>query len=77
MNCQPELQARIDRAECRYSAFASTHEALGVCLEEWHELIEQVRANDMPGIREEALDLAATLIRLADSVHTLTERSRK
>ena len=56
-----------ESAEARYGSFASTHEAMGVALEEWHELIESVHANDIAAIRHEALDLAAVLIRLADS----------
>lgn len=54
-----------ERAQQRYGDFASTHEALGVALEEWHELIEAIKSNDLPWIRAEAIDLAAVIIRLA------------
>jgi NTP pyrophosphatase (non-canonical NTP hydrolase) len=62
------LHMRIEAANDRYGAFASTHEALGVALEEWDELREAVRANDLEAVRAEALDLAAVLIRLADGL---------
>ncbi len=41
-----------------YSKFASTHEALGVLAEEYHETIEAVRNNDMPEFLCEMLDCA-------------------
>jgi len=59
------LHARINTAHLRYGPLASTHEALGVALEEWDELREQIRANNIVAIRNEALDLAAVLIRLS------------
>lgn len=58
------LSIRIAAADKRYGAFASTHEALGVASEEWDELRDAIRANDMDAIRHEALDLAAVLVRL-------------
>lgn len=60
------LWARIEAAEERYGPFASTHEALGVCAEEWDELRAAVHANKLESIKHEALDLAAALIRLHD-----------
>lgn len=62
-----ELSERIYYAVSRYGPFASTHEALGVASEEWDELREAIRANDLCAIREEALDLAAVAFRLADA----------
>jgi NTP pyrophosphatase (non-canonical NTP hydrolase) len=52
-------------ATIRYGNPTSTHEALGVALEEWHELIEAVRANDLAQVRHECIDLAAVLRRMA------------
>jgi NTP pyrophosphatase (non-canonical NTP hydrolase) len=63
-----DLDERIIAADKRYGPFASTHEALGVALEEWDELREAVRANNLDAVRAEALDLAAVLIRLADGL---------
>ncbi len=60
------LITRMDAAQACYSDFASTHEALGVALEEWTELIAEIHANNATGIRDEALDLSAVCLRLAD-----------
>lgn len=65
-----EIAAHIDAAQSRYGAFASTHEALGVCLEEWDELRQAVQRNALESVREECIDLAAVLIRLAGSIRT-------
>lgn len=62
-----ELEARIVAAKKRYGPLASTHEALGVCLEEWDELRAAVQANALESVREEALDLAAVCMRLAET----------
>ncbi len=42
-----EIAKRIDAAQDRYGPFASTHEALGVALEEWTELVDAVRSNKL------------------------------
>jgi NTP pyrophosphatase (non-canonical NTP hydrolase) len=60
-----DLEARVRAADARYGRFASTHEALGVALEEWQELVEAVRSNVLQDVASEALDLAAVCIRLA------------
>jgi hypothetical protein len=77
MICLEELTARISYADERYGGFASTHEALGVAYEEWHEFVHAVQTNVILDIREEALDLAAVLIRLAESIHEIEDRSVK
>lgn len=59
------LADKAARAEVRYGPMASTHEALGVALEEWQELCEAVRSNDLSAIEREAIDLAAVCMRLA------------
>lgn len=61
-----KLQERIDAADARYGPFASTHEALGVASEEWDELRAAIHANNLTAMRNECLDLAAVLVRLAD-----------
>jgi NTP pyrophosphatase (non-canonical NTP hydrolase) len=60
-----ELEDRITRAQTRYGDFASTHEALGVAVEEWDELRDAVRSNAIASVETECLDLAAVLVRLA------------
>jgi NTP pyrophosphatase (non-canonical NTP hydrolase) len=63
-----EIDERMVKAAGRYGEFASTHEAMGVALEEWDELREAIKSNDIPMIEHECLDLAAVLIRLATSL---------
>ena len=60
-----EIEAKAEQAAKRYGHFASTHEALGVAREEWHELIDAIRANKLGSIEMECIDLAAVLFRLA------------
>lgn len=60
-----EIQEHAEQAQARYANFASAHEALGVALEEWNELQDAIKANAIEAIREEAIDLAAVMIRLA------------
>lgn len=38
------IETRIAAAHARYGDFASTHEALGVAVEEWDELLDAIRA---------------------------------
>ena len=74
------LQLLIDAADARYGAFASTHEAMGVALEEWDELRDAIRDNDLSAVAKESLDLAAACIRLHDQlayVQMLRDRSVK
>lgn len=54
-----------DSAQLRYGDFRSTHEALGVALEEWNELQDAIRRNAVRQIKHECIDLAAVLLRLA------------
>lgn len=63
-----DIEAHIEAAAKRYGAFASTHEAMGVALEEWTEFQDAVRANDLNKIEEECIDLAAVFLRLARSI---------
>lgn len=70
------LRARIDKAQLRYGPIASTHEGMGVALEEWHELIDAVRANDLAQVQNECLDMAAVLIRMAQDVFSTDTAKR-
>lgn len=75
-----EIQEHAEQAQMRYANFASAHEALGVALEEWNELQDAIRSNAIESIREEAIDLAAVMIRLAVQCRTagaLRQRSVK
>ena len=76
-----EVEALMAKAAERYGTFASTHEAMGVALEEWDELRAAVQSNSLGAVEMECIDLAAVLIRLAHSLRcrepALIERSRK
>lgn len=75
-----EIERRIAAAHARYGEFASTHEALGVATEEWDELREAIRDNDLECVKHECLDLSAVLIRLATALidaQSTRERSVK
>jgi len=58
----------MEEQDARYGPFASTQEALGVCLEKWDELRAAIHANDLDAVQKECLDLAAPLMRLAEQL---------
>ena len=64
------IDSRMQRAGDRYGPFASTHEALGVAVEEWDELRDAIRDNQLDAVEHECLDLAAVLLRLVISLRT-------
>lgn len=69
MNITTEIiLGRAQQAAFTYGHIRSTHEALGVALEEWNELQAAIWRNDAGAIRNEAIDLAAVLVRLADTI---------
>jgi NTP pyrophosphatase (non-canonical NTP hydrolase) len=70
-----DLDRRMVAAWTRYGDFASTSRSLGVCLEEWDELKAAVQANALESVREEALDLAAACLRLAESARNPSIRA--
>lgn len=75
-----EIECRVIRSEQRYGPMASTHEGLGVALEEWDELRDAVKSNDPLRIEHEALDLAAVLVRMVSDLRSNEQtknRSRK
>jgi NTP pyrophosphatase (non-canonical NTP hydrolase) len=72
-----EVEQRAAQAQERYGAFASTHEALGVALEEWDELRDAVRANKLGSVEMECIDLAAVLLRLARACRDGGEFSKR
>jgi len=56
----------MDSADYKYGSFKSTHEGLGVITEEYHELIEAIRGNYSESVRQEAIQVAAACLRLAN-----------
>lgn len=72
-----QIEQRIASAQARYGAFASTHEAMGVAMEEWDELRDAIRANKLGAVEWECLDLAAVLIRLARDLRSGQETAKR
>jgi DNA-binding FadR family transcriptional regulator len=64
------------RASQRYGDFASSHEALGVLVEEHQELLEAIRANDIDRIRTEAIQVSAVALRIAHACEYGAFRAR-
>jgi NTP pyrophosphatase (non-canonical NTP hydrolase) len=61
-----DLLAEAEDAARKYGDYTSTHEALGVLIEEMDELREAVRRNVLKSIEREALQVGAVSLRLAD-----------
>lgn len=59
------IESRITYARRRYGPYASSHEALGVITEEYQELVQAIRSNNIQDIAKEAQDLAACATKLA------------
>lgn len=76
-NTMELLEARIDAADRLYGEFSSSHEAMGVCLEEWDEFRAEVKKNDIFAAQYEALDLAAALIRFHDQLTQSAELRKR
>lgn len=57
-----------DRADSKYGPFTSSHEGLGVLAEEYTELIEAIRSNDVDRIQAEAIQVSAVALRLAEAM---------
>lgn len=62
-----EIEIIARRASRKFGAFRSSHEALGVALEEFNELCDAVKSNDMAQITRECADLAAVCIRMGEA----------
>ena len=65
-----EVKAEALRAQNRYGVFRSTHEALGVLMEEVAELMEAIRRNDLDAVASEATQVSAVAARLADCIQS-------
>jgi hypothetical protein len=61
------------RAETVYGPPTSTHEALGVLLEEFDELRAAIHADNVVAIRNEAVQVAAVALRLAEACQVAHE----
>lgn len=60
-----EIQAEAKRAAEQYGNPASSHESLGVLLEEFDELKQAIHDNDQEAVIHEAIQVAAVAYRLA------------
>ncbi len=60
---QTIMQAMV-RDDRIFGDFSSTHEAMGVAMEEWDEFRDAVRLNDKDEVQNECLDLVVPLLRL-------------
>ena len=61
-----EILDEAAAAHRRYGSFTSSHEAYGVLAEEVAELLDAIRANKIESIRQEAIQVAAVALRLAE-----------
>ena len=59
-----QVLREAERANTKYGDFTSTHEALGVLLEEFEELRDAVHSNGIGAIGREALQVSAVALRL-------------
>jgi hypothetical protein len=58
--------AEAEKARDKYGDFTSTHEALGVLVEEFDELRAAIHANALASISHESCQVAAVALRLHD-----------
>jgi NTP pyrophosphatase (non-canonical NTP hydrolase) len=65
VNLLESIVQEAERAEVTYGPFTSTHEALGVLIEEVDELRAAIHQDNVVAIRDEALQVAAVAFRLA------------
>ncbi len=68
MDVREEINRIARQSEERYGPYTSSHEAFGVLAEEVSELLDAIRENDCAGVRDEAIDVAAVALRLAEVV---------
>ena len=71
-----EVQEEMAMADARYGAFTSTHEGLGVLIEEVDELREAIRGNALFTVQREAVQVAAVAIRIATSLNRADTQAR-
>jgi len=71
-----QVEAEAARAEEKYGPFRSSHEGLGVLLEEFHELTEAIRHNEPAEVQAEAIQVAAVAMRIAEALDLPKVRKR-
>jgi NTP pyrophosphatase (non-canonical NTP hydrolase) len=59
------LDQEVTKADAKYGNFRSTHEGLGVLLEEFTELQDAIHDNDLVSVQHEAIQVAAVALRIA------------
>ena len=70
------LGEEIEKADAKFGPFRSSHEGLGVLIEEVSELTATIRLNDCFGIIREAIQVAAVACRIAESMTLQTTHDR-
>lgn len=67
-----EVREEVERAEAKWPAMNSAHEALGVLMEEVRELTDHVDTNqqrrDLEAMRKEAIQVAAMAVRFVRDI---------
>ena len=58
------VRGEVNRASIRFGEFNSTHEALGVLIEEVRELEDAIRSNDVGAVAKESMQVSAVAMRL-------------
>ena len=71
-----DLVHEVEKADCLYGDFTSTHEGYGVLAEEVSELLEAIRSNDRSSVYREAVQVAAVAMRIACSLQNSSTRQR-
>jgi len=71
-----DIASEAESADQKYGPFRSTHEGLGVLMEEVHELIEAIRLNSPDHVRNEAIQVSAVAYRIAQSLDHEETRAR-
>jgi len=74
-----EILAQLERClrDPTKGKFHSTHEGLGVIVEEYSELIEAIQSNNLKRVKSESIDLAVAAIALAVDCDDWIEASFK
>jgi hypothetical protein len=65
ISVEQAVLSQVEYADSRYGPFTSSHEGLGVLVEEMDELLGAIRDNDLDCIRNEAIQVSAVALRLA------------
>jgi len=60
------VRQEAETSAARYNGFNSTHEALGVLIEEVDELRAAIHANKIASVSHEAMQVSAVALRLHD-----------